>query len=74
MTTILLMFDVAPEPVSTGTSVVVLILTGIVALMITAAALLGFVFGLRAWLRTRTSAKAGTRPAPEFQPSNPNQP
>ena len=74
MTLQLLFLDVAPDPVSSGMSAVVLILIGVVALMITAATVLGFVFGLRAILRARTSVRAAKpQTNSEFQPSNPNQ-
>ena len=39
-----LLLDIAPEPVSTDIGIAGLILIGIVVLMITAAALVGFVF------------------------------
>lgn len=67
----LLLFDVAPEPVHAGIGMTALVLIGIVALMISAAAVVGFVFLLRWILR----AKAHHTPAgSKLQPSSPNQP
>lgn len=39
-----LLLDVAPDPVSTGVGVIGLILIGIIVLMLSGAALVGFVF------------------------------
>jgi flagellar basal body-associated protein FliL len=72
MTPYLLFLDVTPDPVSSGTSAVVLILIGVVALLITAAAVFAFVFLLRYLLRAKTPA--ASKVTSEFQPSNPNQP
>ena len=69
----LLLLDVRPDPVPTASGAAGLILIGIVVLMLSVAAIVGFVFLLRWFLR----AKAATAPTPataEFQPNSPNQP
>jgi hypothetical protein len=53
----ILLFDVAPDPVSTGVSVTGLVLIVVVVLMLVGAGLTGFVF----LIRRLTKAGAGTR-------------
>jgi hypothetical protein len=75
MITNLLLLDVRPEPVSTGVGAAGLIVIGVVVLMFSAAALVGFVFLLRWLLRSKPqNVQNAAQAAPKFQPSNPNQP
>lgn len=64
MTLYLLFLDVTPSPISSGTSAVVLVLIGAIALLITAAAVLAFVFLLRYLLRAKT--RAASQVTPDF--------
>lgn len=70
----LLLFDVRPNPVPTGAGVTGLILIGIVVLMLSAAAVAGFVFLLRWMLRQKTAVTPTQHPGTAFQPNSPNQP
>ena len=80
MISALLLFDVTPDPVSSGVGVTGLILIGVVVLILSVAALVGFVFLLRWLLRGSRSGASPTvregssQNATQFQPSNPNQP
>ena len=78
MITDFLLLDVRPDPVPTGIGVTGLILIGVVVLMLTAAAITGFVFLmrwlLRAKLRTNAATERTPQLAPGLQPSSPNQP
>ena len=76
----LLLLDVAPEPVrgpligTTG-----LILLAVVALMLAAVAIVGFVFLLKGFMKRQPKSEAalleGTpQPVTQFQASSPNQP
>ncbi|HXT64232.1 MAG TPA: hypothetical protein VN696_14440 [Pyrinomonadaceae bacterium] len=65
--------DVRPDPVPTGSGITVLILIGIVVLMLSVAAIVGFVFLLR-WFLCAKAASAQTPATAEFQPNSPNQP
>jgi hypothetical protein len=75
MTLNFLLLDVAPNPVSTGTGVASLLLIAIAVLMMTGAAVVGFVFLLRSLLRKKAPTNQSLGQAtPELQPSSPNQP
>lgn len=80
MISAVLLFDVTPDPVRSGIGVTGLILIGVVALILSAAALVGFVFLLRRLLRgnrqgtSPTAREGSSQKASQFQPSNPNQP
>ena len=82
----ILLFDLAPEPVSAGIGIAGLILIGVVVSMITAAVLVGFVFLFKRLRRngggaTRVAVgdvclnldNAASRSSPQPQ-SSPNQP
>ena len=69
----LLWLDVRPDPVPTASGITVLILIGMVVLMLSVAAIVGFVFLLRWFLRAK-AATAQTPATAEFQPNSPNQP
>ncbi len=58
MINLLVLFDIAPHPVSTGIGIAGFVLVAVVVLMITAAALLGAVFLFK---RIRKSSGANTR-------------
>jgi hypothetical protein len=71
----LMVLDVRPNPIPAGTGTTGLILIAFVVLMLSVAAIVGFVFLLR-WLRRAAQAspsrtQVATR---NFQPNNPNQP
>ncbi|HEV8590187.1 MAG TPA: hypothetical protein VGQ72_15070 [Pyrinomonadaceae bacterium] len=74
MITNFLLLDVRPDPVSTGIGVTGLILIGVVVLMLTAAAITGFVFSMRWFLRAKLRTNAAPERASKLQPSSPNQP
>ncbi|HEY3104662.1 MAG TPA: hypothetical protein VGJ69_13820 [Pyrinomonadaceae bacterium] len=74
MMTNFLLLDVRPDPIPTGIGVTGLILIGVVVLMLTAAAITGFVFLMRWFLRAKLRANAAPERAPKLQPSSPNQP
>lgn len=69
----LLLLDVRPDPVPAGNGATGLILIGVVVLMLSAAAIVGFVFLLR-WLLRAKIATARTPATVEFQPNSANQP
>lgn len=71
MINLLLLLDVRPDPVSPGVNITSLILIGLVILMLTPTSLVGFVFLVRRFLRSRSQNAQQTR---ELQPSKPNQP
>lgn len=73
MITKLLLLDLSPGPPSPGVGMGELIFVAIVVLMLTAAAVAGFVFLLRRLLRSKHQV-AQTSVPPEFQPNSPNQP
>jgi len=68
------LLDARPDPVPTGIGVTGLILIGVVVVMLTAAAITGFVFLLRYLIRAKHAREAMPHAAPELQPSSPNQP
>jgi hypothetical protein len=71
MITSLVLLDVAPDPVRNPiVGIAGLILIVVMALMLTAATIVGFVFLLR-WL-TRKSRRDPAQPVAQFQASNPN--
>ena len=70
----LLLLDVRPDPVPAGSGALGLVLIGIVVLMLSAAAIFGFVFLLRWLLSTKAATPQTQHATPEFQPNSPNQP
>jgi hypothetical protein len=70
-----LLLDVIPGPPSPGASKGELIFVAIVILMLTGAAITGFVFLLRWLLRAKsTGTQTVPQTAGQFQPNSPNQP
>jgi hypothetical protein len=70
----LMLPDVRPDPIPAGTGTTALILIAFAVLMLSVAAIVGFVFLLR-WLRRAQASPSQTQVATRnFQPNNPNQP
>jgi hypothetical protein len=70
-----LLLDVIPGPPSPGVTTGEMIFVGVVVLMLTGAAIVGFIFFLRWLLRMKPSGtQAASQATAEFQPNSPNQP
>ena len=71
----LLWLDIRPGPPSPGVGAGEFIFVAIVVLMLTGAAIVGFVFLLRWLLRARSPmTQAVSQAGAKFQPNSPNQP